>query len=289
MSRIGRLLVVLWVLALASSVLAQDRFSEARQCRLVSCNSSGVCDPSEWAPCPRFVESLTRPIFYDPPLSYQEPTTPVQGSGLPEDDPGTLFDWLKTHTSVVSGVALANGARSEFVSVSLDTDFELSPKIRGFGNLTLFSRSRVTDEGSVPQIGIPLSIDALAMYSSGQATGGAYRQVTPTFAVECRAGIVFAMIALTAHDVGEPVDGSKYIFGCGPRLTGGPGRLSIIFGHAGPVTEGKPLMGFIPSLIVSGEFRMPKSAALLLDIEAGRDRTTQQQVTSLRASVRKGF
>lgn len=282
------------------------RWAFTADCPLTRCNPfTGVCDGAT-VPCPRFADALTRPLTYSfrpgvsdervdagsegpASVSSQEPIPgQVQGNGI--EEPGTLLEWLKTHASIVSGVALANGERTEFVSLSIDTDFELSPSVRGFGNLTLFSRSRVTDEGSVPQApGLPLSVDALAMYSAGQALGGVYRQVTPTFAVECRGGVVFQMIALTAHDVGQPVDGSKFIGGCGARLTGGPGRLSLLLGHAGPVTEGQPLMGFIPSLLVSGEFRLPKNASLLLDLEAGRDRATQQQVTSLRASVRKGF
>ena len=200
----------------------------------------------------------------------------------------TLFAWLKTHSSIVSGVASANGERSEFVSISVDTDFEISGPVRGFGSLRLFSRDRVTDEGSLVTPGAPLSLDALALYSSGEAVGGAYRAITPTVGIECRGGLTFAMVGLVGS-VGAPVDGSKVVAGCGGRFTGGPGRLSVLLGHAGPVAEGDPLFGFIPSLLVSGEFRLPKGTAFLLDIEAGRDRATQNPVTSLRASVRKGF
>lgn len=207
------------------------------------------------------------------------------GPALAQDQ--TLFDYLKTHTSIVSGVARANGESAEYVSVSLDDEFSLSPKLTGFGNLSLFGRQRVAGE-SVPNPEVPITLEGLALYSAGEMTAGAFYAVHQKIAIECRGGVSFKMAALTGQ-IGEPVDPSKFTAGCGPRFTGGPGRLSVIFGHYGPVSEGERLWGFIPTTIFDGEFRLPSNMSFLIRVAAGRDLATQKSVTSSWFSVRKGL
>lgn len=202
---------------------------------------------------------------------------------LAQDPPeANLWDYLKAHASVVSGVAAANGERAEFVSVALDDSFTIAPRFIGFGGLSLFGRQRE----SAPAI--PSSFDDLDLYSAGEITAGAFWEATPKFAIECRAGMSFSMIGLTGT-VGEPVDGSKFTFGCGPRVTGSIGRISAILGHSGPVDQGAKYYGFIPSTIYDGSFRLTDSSAFLVYIAAGRDLLTNKAVTSARFSVRKGF
>ena len=206
---------------------------------------------------------------------------PVAGSGLPEE---SLWSWVKSHGSVVSGIAVADGERSEFVSVAIDVDAELAPKLRAFGSLSLFGRQRAGE--SEPQL--PGSLDALALYSAGEAVAGAYWAVSPKLAIECRGGVIFAMSGFTGA-VGAPVDPSKYLGGCGARVTGTVGRLSVIFGHSGPVTEGARLWGFVPSTVIDGEFPLGRGMAALIQVSAGRELGTEKAVTSARVSVRKGF
>lgn len=198
----------------------------------------------------------------------------------------TLFEYLKDHTSVVSGVASADGQRSEYVSVAIDDDFLIAPKFHGFGNLSLFGRQRAGESNPTPEV--PLSLDALALYSAGELTGGAYFEATPKVAIECRTGVSFSMTGITGKQ-GDPVDSSKFTAGCGPRFTGGPGRLSVIFGHYGPVDAGAKLWGFVPTTIFDGEFRLPESMAFLVRVAAGRDLATNTAVTSSWFAVRKGF
>lgn len=206
---------------------------------------------------------------------------------LPALAQDNLLDYVKNHASVVSGVASANGERSEFVSLALNVDFEIKPKLRGFGYLSLFGRQRVDGE-SVVTPGIPLSLDELALYSAGDIGGGAYYLWTPKVALECRGGVSFQMIALTGMK-GDPVDPSKFMGACGPRFTGGPGRLSVLFGHYGAVDEGEKFFGFVPSLIFDGSFRMAEGLDFLVFVASGRDLTTQKAVTTSRFSVRKAF
>lgn len=206
---------------------------------------------------------------------------------LPARAQDNLLDYVKNHASVVSGVASANGERSEFVSLAVDVDFEMTPKLRGFGYLSLFGRQRV-DGGSVVTPGIPMSLDELALYSAGEIGGGAYYLWTPKVALECRGGVSFKMVALTGQK-GDPVDSSKFLGACGPRLTGGPGRLSILIGHYGAVDEGEKFFGFAPSLIFDGSFRMSEGIDFLVFVASGRDLTTQKAVTTSRFALRKAF
>jgi len=199
----------------------------------------------------------------------------------------TLWDYLKTHGSVVSGVASANGERSEFVSLALDDSFEIKPRWTGLLSLSLFGRQRVQGE-SVIEPQVPTSLDALALYSAGEAWGGVLFEATPTVGLECRAGIAFSMTGLTGK-IGEPVDSSKITAACGPCFTGKVGRACTLFGHVGPVDEGEHLWGFLPSTVVDGSFRLTDTASFLVYVAAGRDLVTQKSVTSARFSVRKGF
>ena len=204
----------------------------------------------------------------------------------PSSDP-TLLDYVKDHVSVVSGVAAANGARSEYVSLSLDDDFEIAPKLHGMGSLSLFGRQRVAGE-SIIDPEVPTSLDALALYSAGQVEGGLYYTFTEKVALECRAGVTFAMIGITGK-VGDPVDPSKFLGGCGPRLTGGPGRLSVLFGHYGPVDSGAKWYGFTPTTVFDSELRLEKGMSFLVRVAAGRDLSTNKAVTSSWFAIRKHF
>jgi hypothetical protein len=197
-----------------------------------------------------------------------------------------LLTWIRDHSSVVSGVATADGEHVEFISLALKTDFEVKPKFRGFAELNLFSRQRSGESIQTP--GVPMSLQDLAIYSAGEAVAGAYYEWTPKVGFECRGGVNFAMIALTGTH-GEPVDPSKFLGACGLRLTGGPGRLSVLGGHSGPVDAGAKLFGFIPSMVFNGEFRLSGGVSFVLDISAGRDLTTDKSITTSRFSVRKGF
>lgn len=199
----------------------------------------------------------------------------------------TLLDYVKDHVSVVSGVAAANGARSEYVSLSLDDDFELAPKLHGMGSLSLFGRQRVAGE-SIIDPEVPTSLDALALYSAGQVEGGLYYTFTDKIALECRGGMTFAMIGITGK-MGDPVDPTKFLFGCGVRLTGGPGRLSVLPGHYGPVDAGAKWYGFIPTTTFDGEFRLPNGMSFLARVAAGRDLSTNKAVTSSWFAIRKHF
>lgn len=202
---------------------------------------------------------------------------------LAQDPPeANLWDYLKAHASVVSGVAAANGARAEYVSLALDDSFTLKPRFIGFGSLSLFGRQRESGPS------IPSSFEDLALYSAGEITAGVFWEATPKFALECRTGMSFSMIGLTGT-VGEPIDGSKFTFGCGPRVTGSIGTLSVILGHSGPVDQGAKYYGFIPSTVYDGSFRLTDSSAFLVYIAAGRDLLTNKAVTSARFSVRKAF
>lgn len=203
----------------------------------------------------------------------------------------TIWEYLRAHTSVVSGVASANGERSEFVSLALDDSFEIKPRLIGFGGLSLFGRQRVQGIAGSARTGdpqIPTSYDDLALYSAGEVTAGAYFEATPKLGIECRGAITFQMTGITGP-VGEPVDASKVTLGCGPRLTGSVGTLSVVFGHSGPVDEGAHLLGFLPSTVVNGAFRLTDSTQFLLHIAAGRDLATNKAVTSTRFAVRKAF
>ena len=202
----------------------------------------------------------------------------------------TLWDYLRGHVSVVSGVASANGERSEFVSLALDDSFEIRPKLTGFGNLSLFGRQRIQGVAGAPLGGseLPTSLDDLALYSAGEITAGAFFQAHEKVAIECRGAMTFAMTGLTGT-VGDPVDSSKFTFGCGPRVSGAVGRLSVIFGHSGPVDEGAKWYGFIPSTVYDGSFRLTDTTSFLVFVAAGRDLATNKAVTSARFSVRKAF
>lgn len=207
---------------------------------------------------------------------------PAFASAQEPEKPQDFLAYAKAHASIVSGVEIA-GERSEFVSLSLDDDFALAGKVRGFASLSLFSRQRASED---PEL--PASVDELGIYSAGEAFAGAYWQWLPKLAIECRAGMTFAMVGITGT-VGGPVDGSKFIGGCGPRMSGPAGRLSILFGHSGPVDDGAKFYGFIPSTIFAGEFALPSNMALLVDISAGRNIETDKAVTSSRFAVRKRF
>lgn len=204
-----------------------------------------------------------------------------------EPAPTDFLSYLKSHASIVSGIARANGQQTEFVALSINDDFEIKPKLRGLVGLSTFGRQRVSEDGSAVPTDLPFSLEDLALYSSGEAIAGLYYEWTPRVAFECRGGLTFEMAGLTGKQ-GDPVDGSKFLGACGVRLTGEPGRLSVLGGHYGTVEQGAKIW-FLPSLIVSGEFRMPKDSAFVVEIRAGRDRVTQTAVTYSAFSIRKGF
>lgn len=198
-----------------------------------------------------------------------------------------LLTWVKDHSSIVSGVALANQEHTEYISLDLAVDFEIKPRLRGFGHLSLFGRQRVDGE-SIETPGIPLSLEDLALYSAGELAGGFYFEWTPKVGIECRGGVSFQMISLTGMK-GDPVDPSKFMGACGPRITGGPGRLSVLFGHYGAVDEGEKFWGFVPSMVFDGEFKFTESVDFVVFVASGRDLTTQLAVTTARFGLRKQF
>ena len=197
----------------------------------------------------------------------------------------TIFDYIRDHASVVSGVASANGERSEYVSISVDDDFLIRPRLHGTAGISLFGRQRVAGGSDSP---LPLSLDELALYSAGELQGGIYFDLAPKIALEARAGVTFDMIGITGK-VGDPVDPSKFLLGAGLRLTGGPGRLSLLVAHYGAVDEGTPFLGFVPTGYFDGEFRLPRSTSVIIRIAAGRQLITEKAVTSSWFAVRKGF
>lgn len=250
-------------------------------CNTMSCDDRGFCSTT-------LLACSTTPNLGGPFILQDGNIGLIQTSPAePVEEKTDFLSYLKSHASIVSGIARANGQQTEFVALSINDDFEIKPKLRGLVGLSTFGRQRVSEDGSAAPTDLPFSLEDLALYSSGEAIAGLYYEWTPRVAFECRGGLTFEMAGLTGKK-GDPVDGSKFLGACGVRLTGEPGRLSVLGGHYGTVEQGAKIW-FLPSLIVSGEFRMPKDSAFVVEIRAGRDRVTQTAVTYSAFSIRKGF
>jgi len=294
-----KLFITLALLALALPALAQDS-KPAKSlisfdgCNTMTCTETGFCTTTlAYCGPSGSKEALLIPsppdgLLWSNDQDQPSPSPTPVPSPTPAPSP-TFFDWLKDHSSVISGAAVANGEQTEFVSVAVDTDFEIKPKVHGFGSVLLFGRQRVSDEGSVPVPGVPTSLVDLSLYSAGEVDGGAYWLWTPKVGIECRGGVTFAMIGITGSH-GNPVDGSKFLGACGLRLIGSVGRLSVLAGHFGAVDYGAKFLGFAPTMIFDGEFKLPGNGiSFVMNISAGRDLQTDLAVTSSRFAIRKAF
>lgn len=206
----------------------------------------------------------------------------------PSPTPAPDFaSWAKEHASIVSGAAFADGERQEFVSVAIDIDFPVKGRLFGYGNQSFFSRNRAGE--SVPDPTLPSSLDSLSLYSTGETTIGAYFKLDDRFAIDCFGTAIYSMSNIIGQQVGAPIDGSKFIAGCMVRVTGKVGKVALGGGHAGPVDEGLPRWGFLPSFIGRGEFKLVDRLDLLVRIESGRDVVTKKAVNASRFALRKRF
>lgn len=191
------------------------------------------------------------------------------------------MSWLSAHSAIVSGTYSTDASsRQEFVGIRIFVEGALAPKLRGWAQLDLFTRSR---DGQSTTPALPSSPAGLAVYSSGEFRLGAYRPITGLLSVECLAGATFPMPSLGAAGV-DPLDGVKILAGCGPRVGTPATFVRAVFGHFGPVVDSGSIAGVVPSISVSGRVALRSHVALVPEISVGRNITAQRTTYAARVA-----
>lgn len=158
-----------------------------------------------------------------------------------------LFAYLKSHGSIVTGLAIVDDQKEKLIEFQVNDDFQISGPLRSAVRVGLFSITRAGEQA--PQPGIPVSLEQVKSYSDGEVWVSLYRDVKPGFGLEVTGGWMFKMTSITGQ-VGDPLDGSKFALVGGLRFSRGDYRVSIAGGHYGPVSAGGKVASFVPSLIL---------------------------------------
>jgi len=189
------------------------------------------------------------------------------------------MSWLSSHSAIVSGTYSTDASdREEFIGVRIAGDFDIAPKIVGWAQVDLFTRSR---DGQSATPALPSSPAGLAVYSSGEVRIGAYRTLSGLLSAECIAGATFAMPTLAGPSV-DPLDGTKILGGCGLRVGTRTTYVRAIGGHFGPVVDGGVLAGFVPSLTLGGRVPIRDHIALTPEVSIGRNTLAQRTTYAVR-------
>jgi len=207
------------------------------------------------------------------PVAAQEAT--------PSPTPGDAASWLGAHSAIISGTYSTDTSdREEFIGLRIAADVALAPKLTGWAQVDLFTRSR---DGQSATPALPSSPAGLAVYSSGEVRVGAYRTLSGLLAAECIAGATFPMPSLGGPSV-DPLDGVKVLGGCGLRVGTRGTYARVIGGHFGPVVDGGVLAGFVPSLVVGGRVPLRDHLALAPELAIGRNTVAQRTTYAARVA-----
>ena len=205
--------------------------------------------------------------------SYAQDATP---SPTPAGD---AMSWLSSHSAIVSGTYSTDASdREEFIGLRIAGDFDIAPRVVGWAQVDLFTRSR---DGQSAAPALPSSPAGLAVYSSGEVRIGAYRTLSGLLSAECIAGATFAMPTLAGPSV-DPLDGTKILGGCGLRVGTRTTYVRAIGGHFGPVVDSGVLAGFVPSLTLGGRVPIRDHIALTPEVSIGRNTLAQRTTYAVR-------
>lgn len=189
------------------------------------------------------------------------------------------MSWLSSHSAIVSGTYSTDASdREEFFGLRISGDFDLAPKVVGWAQVDLFTRSR---DGQSATPALPSSPAGIAVYSSGEVRVGVYRTLSGLLSAECIAGATFAMPTLAGPSV-DPLDGTKILGGCGLRVGTRTTYVRAIGGHFGPVVDGGVLAGFVPSLTLGGRVPIRDHLALAPEVSIGRNTLAQRTTYAAR-------
>lgn len=184
-----------------------------------------------------------------------------------------LFEYLRTHAYVSGGPLVLDGENHTVYEVRLVDDFKISDQFRGAARVSLFSLTRAGEQAPPPKI--PTTIrEATEAYSDGEVWLSVYRVIKPWLALECLGGLTFKMASLSGSK-GDPLDGTKSAFGCGPRFSYERNHISVIPSHYGPVADKGKLLGPAPSLLIHAHIPLTflgKNTAFTPDVAFGADK-----------------
>lgn len=189
---------------------------------------------------------------------------------LAQDKEFNLFDYLRSHAYVSGGPLVLDGENHTVYEVRLVDDFQISADFRGAARVSLFSLTRAGEQAPPPKIPTTLK-EASEAYSDGEVWLSVYRVIKPWLAVECIGGLTFKMASISGSK-GDPLDGTKAAFGCGPRFSYRRNHVSLIPSHYGPVADKGKLLGPAPSLLVHAHIPLTflgKNTAFTPDLAFG--------------------
>ncbi len=184
--------------------------------------------------------------FIAVPAFSQEPSpTPV-----PAKSEFDLAKYLTEHAYFTGGTLMTEGQKSTVYELRFVDDFPIAESVRGVARVSLFTLQRQGEPAPALPGGLPANLSEAAVYSDGEVWFAAYRSFNANFALECATGVTFKMTSLSGT-VGDPLDGTKFGAGCGPRFSHAGNHISFLAGHYGPVAVGGKLLGFAPNLFVT--------------------------------------
>lgn len=229
-------------------------------------------------------------------LSFAQPDV-VPGDGVspvPSSTPEqSIFGYLGSHSSLVSGILATEENRKEFIEVRFVDDFGIGSGVRGAVRLSLFTLARSGE--SLPSPTIPTTISEVTAYSDAELWASVYKPVAENIAVECLGGVQTAMTSITGK-VGNPADPTKLSGACGVRAFNGETNLTLAGGLIGSVAEHGDFLGFIPSLILHGYIPAPFAGtgwAVVPELSVGVtpvDASGRRQITrSFKVGISKHF
>lgn len=184
-----------------------------------------------------------------------------------------LWNYLKTHSSLVGGAVVVDDQKEQLVEFRVTDTFDVVEKVKADVRVGLFSINRAGETKPVNLSEIPSTLEQVKAYSDGEVWVSAYRPFTPTLAAVCIGGVTFKMISVIGT-VGDPLEGTKVAGGCGVRFTGTNNGVvvDVVGGHYGPVSENDHIAGFIPNLIINGHIPLRfigKNTAFVPDLAFG--------------------
>lgn len=230
-------------------------------------------------------------------LSFAQPNV-VPGEGVPAATPTpeqeeSIFGYLGSHSSLLSGVLATEANEKQFIEVRFVDDFGIGSGFRGAVKVSLFTLARSGE--SLPTPTVPTSIEEVTAYSDAELWVSVYKPVAENIAIEALGGIQTAMTSLTGK-VGNPADPTKINGAIGVRAFNGDTNLTLAGGLIGSVSEDGDFLGFIPSLILHGYIPMPFAGtgwALVPELSVGvkpEDPSGRRQITrSFKVGISKHF
>lgn len=193
---------------------------------------------------------------------------------------GDAMTWLAAHSSIISGTYSTDTSdREEFIGLRIAGEFDLAPRLTGWAQVDLFTRSR---DGNSATPALPSSPAGLAVYSSGEVRVGAYRTLTGRLSAECLAGATFPMPSLSSGASVDPLDGVKILGGCGLRVGTRDTYARAVAGHFGPVVDNGNIAGFVPAASLSARVPLRAHIALAPELSIGRNTLAQRTTYAAR-------